>query len=291
MEVSELEGALGVRITGIDLSAPLDDATRETLLAAYFEHKLLVFPGQDLTMSAYEAFARNWGELYVETYDNMALPGHPAIMEVGNVGGVLETADYRNGAAFWHTDRAYAEDCNATTMLYCIHAPAQGGETHFCDLVAAYDALDEALKARIENIYATHRYGGGERDPWEHDVHPMVPGQAEKLPIGSQPLVRRHDVTGKLGLYSVAGTWHEVEGLSREEASALMRTLKHHATQPQFVTTHRYAAGDLVLWDNTQTLHAAEPIGPAVDESTKRLLRRIVAMGLPATAKTRKTER
>ncbi len=284
MQITHLDGALGAEVMGLDLSMPLEDAVLDLLVASYFKHKLLVFRAQNLTMEAYEAFARHWGELYIETYDNMTLPGHPAIMEVGNVGGVLETADYRNGAAFWHTDRAYAEDCNAVTMLYCIHAPAAGGETHFCDLVAAYAALDDTMKAHLENVYATHRYGGGERDAWEHDVHPMMPGQAEKLSIGRQPIVRRHSVTGELGLYSVAGTWHEVEGLSREEASKLMRTLKHHATQPQFVTTHRYRAGDLVLWDNTQTLHAAEPIGSAVDESGKRLLRRIVATGLPSRA-------
>jgi len=281
MEFVPLEGALGVRVEGVDLGKRLDAATERALVDAYFREKLLVFPDQDLTMSQYEDFARLWGELYIETYENMALPGHPAIMEVGNVGGVLETADYRNGAAFWHTDRAYAADCNAVTMLYCIHAPAEGGETHFCDLVAAYDALDEDMKAHIAGVHATHRYGGGDRLDWEHQVHPMVEGQEEKLPIGRQPLARRHDVTGRIGLYSVAGTWHGVEGLEHEEATALMRALKLHAIQPEFVTTHRYALGDLVMWDNTQTLHAAEPIGPAVDESTKRLLRRIVVMGLP----------
>jgi taurine dioxygenase len=281
INIKPLDGALGAEVLGLDLNTPLDDAGLQELASAYFKHKLLIIRDQDLTMEAYEVFARNWGEPYIETYDNMAMPGHPAIMEVGNVGGVLETADYRNGAAFWHTDRAYVEDCNAVTMLLCIHAPAEGGETHFCDLVAAYEALDNATKARVEGVHATHRYGGGERDDWEHDVHPMVEGQAEKLPIGRHPLVRSHSVTGKPGLYSVAGTWHEIEGHSPNEASALMRTLKHHATQPEFVVSHHYRKGDLVFWDNTQTMHAAEPIGPAVDESTKRLLRRIVLTGLP----------
>lgn len=281
IDIKSLDGALGAEVLGLDLNNPLGDADLQELTRAYFEHKLLIIRNQDLTMEAYEAFAKNWGEPYIETYENMALPGHPAIMEVGNVGGVLETADYRNGAAFWHTDRAYAQDCNATTMLLCIHAPVEGGQTHFCNLVAAYEALDDKTRTRIKDVHATHRYGGGERDAWEHDVHPMVEGQAEKLPIARHPLVRRHSVTGKPGLYSVAGTWHEVEEHTREEASALMRTLKHHATKPEFVVSHQYRKGDLVFWDNTQTLHAAEPIGPAVDESTKRLLRRIVLTGLP----------
>tara|TARA_B100000676_G_C18091179_1_gene859962 strand:+ start:9892 stop:10764 length:873 start_codon:yes stop_codon:yes gene_type:complete len=289
MRLVPLDGAFGVTVEDFDLSHVQDPQDLSPLIGAYFDHKLMVLPRQDLTMAQYEFFARQWGDLYIETYENLAMPEHPAIMEVGNVGGVLEQADYRNGAAFWHTDRAYAEDCNAATMLYCIHAPATGGETHFCDLVAAYEALDEDTRERIRDIQVRHRYGGGDREDWEYEVHPMVPGQEETLPIGRQPLVRRHDVTGKIGLYSVAGTWHEVEGHSFEEARALMRSLKLHAIQPQFRTTHRYTPGDLVLWDNTQTMHAAEPVGPAVDDSTKRLLRRIVVMGLPSILRERAT--
>ena len=265
MEFTRLEGAFGARVTGIDLGKPIEREALDRLIEAFYSVKLMVFPGQKLSKDAYQAFARQWGEPYIETYDNMTVPGHPAIMEVGNTGGVLETEAYRNGAAFWHTDRAYAPDCNAITMLYCIHAPASGGETHFADLVAAYDALDDETKERIKDVVATHRYGGGDREDWEFEVHPMVPGQEETLPIGRQPLVRRHDVTGKRGLYSVAGTWHEVEGLDHEAARALMRSLKLHAIDPRFTTTHRYTPGDLVMWDNTQTLHAASPIGAAVE--------------------------
>jgi taurine dioxygenase len=282
MKIRAHDAALGASVEQIDLAQPLAEAEMAALAEALYRHKLLVFPGQQISMAAYEAFSRNWGEPYVETYDNMAVPGHPAIMEVGNVGGVLETDDFRNGAAFWHTDRAYAPDCNAVTMLYCIHAPAEGGETHFCDLVAAYEALDEATKREIAGLHACHRYGGGEREDWEFAVHPMSEEQAKLLPPpGRHALARRHSVTGRTGLYAPAGSWIEVEGLEREATSRLMRRLKLHAIQERFVASHRYRPGDLVLWDNTQTMHAAAPIGRAVDDRTKRLLRRIVALGLP----------
>ena len=282
MQIVPLEGALCARVEGIDLNDPPPTDAQAALADALYRHKMLVFPEQWISMEAYEAFSRIWGEPYIETYENMAVPGHPAIMEVGNVGGVLETDEFRNGAAFWHTDRAYAPDCNAVTMLYCIHAPAEGGETYFCDLVAAYEALDDATKAEIEGLHAFHRYGGGEREEWEFAVHPMSEEQAKLLPPpGRHPVARRHSVTGRTGLYAVAGSWIEVEGLPRERASPLMRRLKLHAIQDRFVASHRYRPGDLVLWDNTQTMHAAAPMGRAVDERTKRLLRRIVALGLP----------
>ncbi len=199
MEFTRLEGAFGARVTGIDLSKPIEREALDRLIEAFFSEKLMVFPGQKLSMEAYEDFARQWGELRIETYNSM-VPGHPAIMEVGNTGGVLETERYRNMAAFWHTDRAYAADCNAITMLYAIHVPAEGGETHFCDLVAAYKALDDDTRARIEGLHASHSTSGGDREDWEFQVRPMEPGQEGKRPIGRQPLVRRHDVTGKLGL-------------------------------------------------------------------------------------------
>lgn len=282
MEIFANNGPLGAKVEGLDLALPIARQDMARLAEALYTHKLLVFPGQQISMDAYDAFSRNWGEPYVETYDNMALPGHPAIMEVGNVGGVLETEEFRNGAAFWHTDRAYAPDCNAVTMLYCIHAPATGGETMFCDLVAAWEALDAATRDEIAGLHALHRYGEGERDAWEFSVHPMSEEQARHLPPpGRHALARRHSVTGRIGLYAPAGSWIEVEGLTRDQASALMRKLKHHATQERFVARHHYRPGDLVLWDNTTTMHAAVPIGPAVDEASKRLLRRIVALGLP----------
>ena len=288
MRIVPHDAVLGASVEQIDLTRPIPDATMGALADALYEHKLLVFPGQQISMADYDAFSRHWGEPYIETYDNMAVPGHPAIMEVGNVGGVLETDEFRNGAAFWHTDRAYAPDCNAVTMLYSIHAPATGGETWFCDLVKAYEALDEATKREIEGRHAFHRYGGGDREDWEFAVHPMSEEQARLLPPpGRHALARRHSVTGRVGLYAPAGSWIEVEGLDHEAARQLMRRLKLHAIQDRFVTSHRYRPGDLVLWDNTQTMHAAAPIGRAVDDSTKRLLRRIVALGLPPVLRAR----
>jgi alpha-ketoglutarate-dependent taurine dioxygenase len=109
-------------------------------LQALYRYRVLVFRGQALDPAAYESFGRLWGEPFLEPYDNLTLSGHPAIMQVGNVGKALEPEEFRNGAAFWHTDRAYAPDPNAVTMLYCLEAPATGGATLFTDLVQAYAA-------------------------------------------------------------------------------------------------------------------------------------------------------
>ena len=286
--IDDLVAPLGAIVTGLDLRRELDGATVRRLIAALYRRRLLVFSDQELDFDAYERFAALWGDLFLEPYDNLAEPGHPAIMAVGNTGGPLDTPEYRNGAAFWHTDRAYAPDPNAVTMLHCKLAPAEGGETFFTDLVAAHAALNSATQTEIEGLVAAHRYGAGEREDWEFGVHPMSAEQAKELPPpGRHRLARPHSVTGETVLYAPAGSWTEVEGLSSGEASWLMRYLKLHAIDDRFVYRHSYRQGDLVLWDNTATMHCAAPIGPATDSANRRLLHRIVATGLPPLARSR----
>lgn len=269
------------RVEGIDCANAEADAP--ALYDALYRHRVLVFPNQALTPDGYERFGRLWGDLFLEPYDNLVLPDHPAIMQVGNVGKALEPEEFRNGAAFWHTDRAYAPDPNAVTMLYCIEAPATGGATLFTDLIQAYAALDNATKAEIRNVKASHRYGGdGSREDWEHAVHPMSAEQASALPPpGCHRIARPHSVSGAIGLYGIAGSAIAVEGHAGEDWHPLLRRLKLHAVDDRFVYRHAWQAGDLVLWDNTATLHCAEPVGAATDTHTRRLLHRIVATGLP----------
>lgn len=286
MTIVPKDAPLGAEVRGVDLRQPLSPGDHRKLVDALYCHHLLIFRGQDLEPGIFERFAALWGELYVETYDNMCLTGHPAIMQVGNVGPLLAKEQFRNGASFWHTDRAYATDCNAVTLLYSVIAPAQGGETHFANMALAYEALAPETKAEINPLMASHRYGGGDREAWEWAVHPMSQDQEAQLPpAGRHLLARPHSVTGRKGLYGIAGSAFALEGpdgrLGREAQERICRKLKKHAISEHFVTRHRYAKGDLVLWDNTATLHYASPIGAAMDAASSRLLYRIVATGLP----------
>lgn len=287
LSIEPLKAALGARVLGLDPGQPPNRTEQRELFQALYSHHLLIFDAGQLSPAALVRFASLWGKPYIETYDNMQLEGHPAIMQVGNVGPVLEQEAFRNGAAFWHTDRAYAADCNAVTMLHCLMAPAEGGETHFANLQAAYDALEPDEKSRLQDLFALHRYGAGGREDWEMSVHPMSADQAGQLPPpGRHPLARAHSVTGRTGLYAISGSGIAVQrgtdALPREEGENLLRALKLHAIEERFVYRHRYQPGDLVLWDNTATLHYATPVGPPRDSASSRLLYRVVAMGLPA---------
>ena len=202
-QFSPLAALFGVEARGVDIAAGVDDLTLRRLVAALYEHRLLLLRDQSLDAERYGTFARRIGSPYVQTYDQLQVPGHPALMQVGNVGPVLSRKSYREGAGFWHTDRAYATDCNAITALYCLHAPRDGSTTLFADQVAAWEALDTATRRRIGGLFGRHRYGAGELEDWETAVHPMVEGQQARLPpAASHPLARRHDLSGRVALYA-----------------------------------------------------------------------------------------
>ena len=284
---SSLNATFGVEVHGVDVSKSLDAKVMHRLALAYVEHKVLLLRGQKLTLEAYTRFARDWGEPRNDAFTDFNVPGFPDLSRVGNVGGLLEREMHRNGSCFWHTDCAAEENVDATTMLYCVHAPAKGGETHLADMQGAYDALDAATQARIDGLTARHSYPGTQpnidgRENWEYPLALYEEETVRELPQGKvRPLVRHHSFTDRKGLYSPAGSIMAIDGLEPNEASRLVHTLKLHAVDERFCYRHKYLPGDILLWDNSATLHFASPVGEATTEADKRLLYRIVPVGLP----------
>ena len=287
LSLTLLPGPFGVEVRGVDIAQGVGPETLRALALAFVEHRVLLLRGQDLSPDAYAAFARAWGTPRVDGFAERNVPGFNYMSTVGNVGGVNEQDAYRNGASFWHTDCAAEADPDATTMLYCLQSPEEGGETLIADMQAAYEALDEDFRREIDALVAVHRYSGtgeivGGREDWEHPLQPVTEETAGKLPPPARrPLARAHSVTGRKGLYSPAGSIVAVEGMEREAAHRLVRRLKLHAIRPEFTYAHRYRSGDLLMWDNTATLHYARPIGAPDGGRNRRLLHRIVPLGLP----------
>ena len=287
LALTPLPGPMGAEVRGVDIARGVGAETRYALALAFVEHKILLFRGQDLPPVAYAAFARAWGTPRIDGFAERNIPGFDYMSAVGNVGGVNVREEYRNGASFWHTDCAAEADPNATTMLYCLQVPERGGETVIADMEAAYEALDESTRREIEPLVAVHRYSGtgeivGGREDWEHPLQPVTEETARRLPPPARrPVARRHSVTGRKGLYSPAGSMVAVEGMDPDPAHRLMRRLKLHAIADEFCYEHRYRPGDLLMWDNTSTLHCARPIGAPTGPEDCRLLYRIVPLGLP----------
>ena len=287
IELTPLPGRFGVEALGVDVASRVDPERLRELAQAFVENKVLLLRNQSLTPEAYARFARQWGTPRVDEFTDRNVPGFDYMATIGNVGEFNEQEAYRNGASFWHTDCAAEADPNATTMLYCVHAPAEGGETVIADMQAAYGALDASTREEIDGLMAYHAYSGtraivGGREEWEHSLQPVTEETRSRLPAPvARPVAREHSVTGRRGLYSPAGSMIAIEGLEPDAADALMRRLKLHAIDDAFCYKHRYRPGDLLMWDNTATMHFAMPMGTAISPDDRRLLYRIVPLGLP----------
>lgn len=284
---SPLTETFGVQAHGVDLSAIPDTEVMRALGFACAEHKVVLLRGQNLSLEAYARFAHEWGEPRDDAFTDLSVPGFPDLSRVGNTGGLLEEEMHRNGSCFWHTDCTTEQRLDATTILYCVHAPASGGETHIADLQRAYEALDELLQVRIENLSARHSYAGTQpnidgREASESALAPYADTSVSKLPQGKvRPLVWGHSFTGRKGLYAPAGSIVSIDGMRQAEAGRLVRQLKLHAVADKFCYHHKYQPGDVLMWDNSATSHCATAVRRAVSETDKRLLYRIVRMGLP----------
>ncbi len=283
--IEPIPGApFGANARDVDLARPLDAATMRTLADALYEHRVLVVKEQRLSEGAYLEFGRWWGEPIPHVLDHMRMPGYPELLAVGNTEEKDRKEEIRNGAALWHTDQSYEAVPASATMLYSILAPRIGGRTRFANMVAAYDALDDATKERIEDLRVAHLYGAGKLLDDEFVASPLKTGvQVARVPTCHHPLVMRHPVTGRKALYATGQSSFAIEGMDDREAVELLWELKMHAIQDRFVYAHRYSVGDIAIFDTLSTMHAATPIDlPDPDAGdTRRLLWRISVRGLP----------
>lgn len=276
MRISPMPGPFGAVVEDVDLAADQSDETMRALIAALHEHQILAIRGQNLTEAQYAAFGQHWGKplmFHIEDHRNNA---HPELIRITNRAATPER--YRDGAMHWHSDSSYEEVPASVTMLYGVEAPATGGETMIASSALAYDALDDATKAQIDDLTGLHCLGGSPALPGEKI--PFVPETTAFHGLQKHPLVMRHPVTGRKALFT-SGTAYSAEGMNRDEGRALIARLRTHVTQPQFVTKYKVEAGDVFLWDNFQVLHTATAIEYSDDPGKRRLLYRISTKGMP----------
>lgn len=283
VSVNRLDAPFGVEVRGLDLARGADADTMHLLTSALYEHQVLVVRGQQLDRHSYLAFGRQWGTPIAHVLDHMRMSGYPELMTVGNTEKRDEDPKIRNGAALWHTDQSYEAVPASATMLYSIRAPRSGGETQFCNMALAYEALDAATRARIDELELAHKYGRGTRRADEPSVNPIInEGQDRRVPVIYHPVAYAHPVTGRKALYALGHGAHGVKGMPDDEGLALIESLKDHALQERFIYRHKYQVGDVTIWDTLATMHRATPIDVASSDADARLLWRISVRGKPA---------
>jgi len=273
---------IGAEIRGIDLSQPLDDATCEALHAAWMKHLLLVFPEQDISDEAHIAFGRRFGELEIHpslahrSSQNVEIYRVSNVDEAGNIIPPKDTSwQYLSQSWRWHTDSSFREIPSKGSILHGIETTTNGGNTLFANMYAAYDALNDATKARIEKLRVIH----------DHDyILSLSPELAKKkdkgtydeLPPVIHPLVQVHPVTRRRCLLLSPHTMVNIEGMNETEGRALLDELIEHATNERFVYRHIWNQDDIIMWDNRCTMHSVEPFD---NVSIRRIMHRVTLVG------------
>ncbi len=256
----ELSGAVcGAVVKGLDLSQALNKEVLELLRADWVTHKVLVFPDQVLDADQLVAFSQQFGDIGEDPFF-----GH--IDEHEQVAAIQRNADETTPifAEIFHTDWSFLEVPPAGTALYGITIPPHGGNTLFADQVAAYEALPDSLRDRIENLTAIHSAelgyapdgAYGEGDQGSGRSMKIIPSERAREKF-EHPIVRTHHETGKKALFSSAAYIQGFVGMDKAESDNLLLELYAHQTKEEFIYSHAWQKGMLVMWDNRSLLHAA----------------------------------
>ena len=252
-------------IGDIDLSRPLDAETLQAVRDAFASYAVLVFPAQTLSQEQHLAFAANFGPLEVtiqRALRNEKLRVREQFADIANMDaeGNLWKKDarirlFQMGNRLWHTDSSFKAPSGYASLLYARSVAPIGGHTEFADLRAACDALPAALKARLPGLIAEHSLIYSRR---KLGFTGFTPEEETAFAPVRRPLLRRIPQSGRETLYiasHIGKISGPLGGMTDAQAEALLAELVAHATQRQFVYTHRWRVGDLVMWDNRCTMH------------------------------------
>lgn len=274
MTIRPLPEILGAEILDLDFSQPLSDFDLSCLRAALADHQVLIFRDQEaLTPAQQIAFSRRFGPLEIHIQHHFHLADHPEILVVSNVVEEGKPIGLADAGKYWHSDLSYLALPSLGSMLHSKEWPAQGGDTIFVNMAAAYDALPDEIKDRIAPLTAEHSYAARNKKQ-QQVTGALRPGltaeQEAKVPPVLHPVVRIHPDSGKRTLFVSEGFTTRILGISDEESAELLAFLFAHSTEERFQYRHRWQPHDMVFWDNRQTLHLATGCPPDLHRTLYR---------------------
>jgi len=254
MQVVKRGPRIGAEIRGVDIRQ-LDTAGFAPIYQAWLDYNVIVVPGQELTIPEFLTYSRRFGNVVPHPSKSTRHAEHPEITMLGtnkfDADGKLNEAIYRRGAEGWHTDGAYDDEPFKATQLYGIAIPSRGGNTLFSDMYAAYDALPERLKTRLDGRRGAFVYGGRTRS------NALLNPEDRNKPPAFHEILPRHAETGRRSLYFDPGKILYIEGLEQAESDAIIDELTERMIAPDAEYHHEWRVGDVVIWDNRCSVHKA----------------------------------
>ena len=274
-------------LSPVDLRRVHDAETLAAIRAGMDEYAVLVFRDQPFTDAEHLDFAQRLDGALHTKLGSSALQknrfGNEALGDISNLdeNGEIMRSDSRRrtyglGNRLWHTDASFQDPPGRYSMLSAKVVPPVGADTEYADMRAAYDALPDEEKARLEGLRVHHSIAYSRQTLGFE----FSESEQEALKGAIHPLVRTIPGSKRSSLY-VASHASRIMGWPVPEGRLLLRELIEHATQPAFVYRHRWRVGDLVIWDNRATMHRARPFD---DAKYRRELRRVTTLDVEAPA-------
>lgn len=281
MKAQRLAGSFVGEVENFNISLESVRAHRDEILKLFHEHKVLVFRNQQIGVEAFSEFGTVFGE--AEEHHVRAMR-HPQISTLTMLSNQVEKGRNDVMKYFghgWHADSSYKPVTANATMLLGVEIPANGGDTLFANVEAAYNDLPEHEKNFLRTLRLRHQYrwSPNRDDPW---ARWKFVGDAERrdTPEVIHPLVKRHPETGAESLHiapRVIGSVIGIEGLSENHSDSLVDSLMNHVTSDGYVYRHEWNPFDVVVWDNRSLLHSATT--KDLSENQVRRLLRITTTG------------
>ena len=255
MRVEPLKRSFGAKV--YDLSLPdLNTEQAQDVYDLWLKYALLIFPGQHLSNDKQIKFAKNFGALEFDL---------SPISNVRNDGSIRDANDddivkSLRGNMEWHHDSTYMP-IQAKGAVFTAHkVPSHGGETGWADMRAAYEALDQSMKDKINELSAYHSYEWSQKERFGHKDPKVSEFNSYGFDIDPKPLrplVKTHNETGQKCL-TIGRHINKIPGLSDQEAQNLAKELEEYAcSNKEWVYHHAWEVGDAVIWDNRCLMHQA----------------------------------
>lgn len=261
-KVTPLTPAFGVVVKDVRLSDIAKGVGFDHLRALFEEHSALLFRGQDISDADHLALARRFGPIEDRLADERGPEDAYEVPKVSNVldNGALTEADSLKmlnlkANFLWHADSTFLPVPALTNILIGRVVTRSGGATELASTRAAWAAMPDALKARINGRGIHHKYS--------HSRAQISPELAElpmfhKWPAQHWKAVWENPVNGHEALY-IASHAFLVDGYGSEESAALLEELMRFCKQPRFTYSHKWQTGDVLIWDQRAVLHRGTP--------------------------------
>lgn len=275
-KIQTLSSILGVEVENIDLKIPLNKADIAKILDLFYQHQVLVFRNQLLTPEEQITACSQFGKIELHPLEEVPWV-HRELTYVANIYPGREDILEHCGPSFelWHSDTCYLPTPAKMSLLYAEKVPSRAGETLFANMYRAYEDLPQEIKDKIDGKQAVFGSGyklmqrckkrGYDLHIAEHDMQPDV----------IHPVVRTHPITKRRSIFVNWAHTDCILGITAKESDDLLSYLYEHCRKPEYVYTHAYRPGDLIVWDNACTLHS----NTAEKLSEVRIMRRVMIQG------------